>query len=145
MHWGDEDSLGPIQQPSMRYKPRTDLERVFDVVNNYNYGAANKQIINNQLKNLELNGPQNNRKIVIDESLNNINKNREMMTTMANKEEETKKDKSTENIETSSFAFKKTKRRTVDNSEAKNILKDLYFKTHFKAASVYTVLKSSII
>ena len=136
-------------QPSMRYKPRTDLERVFDIVNHYNFGSANRKIINNQLKNLELSGPQNNKKPFYEENLNNVNKKQEVITTMANNNQEhikkVEKGDGTENMEdTSSFALKRTKRKTVDNSEAKNILKDLYFKTHFKAASVYTVLKGNL-
>ena len=39
----------------MRFRARTDLERVCDSVNKYSYGRASKWIINRQLKELDLN------------------------------------------------------------------------------------------
>ena len=44
-----------IIQPTMRFKARTDLERIYDAVNEYSYGRASKWIINRQLKELDLN------------------------------------------------------------------------------------------
>ena len=44
-----------LLQPTMRYKARTDLERIVDTVNHYSYGRASKWIINRQLKELDLN------------------------------------------------------------------------------------------
>ena len=38
----------------MRYKPRTDLERVYDVLNGYNYDAKSRDIIESQLKNINI-------------------------------------------------------------------------------------------
>ena len=120
----------------MRFKPRTDLERVFDVVNQYNYGTANRQIIKNQLKKLELSGPQQDKRTSNEDesSFNSFNKSKELTNL---------KDTNVDETETS-FNVKRVKRRIVDNSEAKEILKDLYIKTHFKAASVYTILKSNL-
>ena len=43
-----------IIQPEMRFKPRTDLERVYDIINGYKYGSARKDILNKQLKNIDL-------------------------------------------------------------------------------------------
>ena len=43
-----------ISQPTMRYKPRTDLERVYDVLNGYNYDQASRDIIERQLKSINL-------------------------------------------------------------------------------------------
>ena len=43
-----------ISQPTMRYKPRTDLERVYDVLNGYNYDEKSKDIIERQLKSINL-------------------------------------------------------------------------------------------
>ena len=102
-------------------------------MNQYNYGAANRQIIKNQLKKLELSGQQDKRMSNEDESIfNSFNKSKELTNL---------KDTNVEETETS-FNVKRVKIRIVDNSEAMEILKDLYIKTHFKAASVYTVLKS---
>lgn len=122
----------------MRFKARTDLERIFDVINKYNYGSANKKIISNQLKNLELNGPQKQSIINGEDILLGVY-NRAMEIS-SNKKDIDRFD-SSDQINTS-FTAKRAKRKMVDNSGAKNLMKDLYFKTHFKAASVYTVLKS---
>ena len=43
-----------ISQPTMRYKPRTDLERVYDVLNGYNYDKVSRDIIERQLKSINL-------------------------------------------------------------------------------------------
>ena len=43
-----------ISQPTMRYKPRTDLERVYDVINGYNLDEKSKDIIERQLKSINL-------------------------------------------------------------------------------------------
>ena len=43
-----------ISQPTMRYKPRTDLERVYDVLNGYNFDIASRDIIERQLKSINL-------------------------------------------------------------------------------------------
>ena len=43
-----------ISQPTMRYKPRTDLERVYDALNGYNYDQASRDIIERQLKSINL-------------------------------------------------------------------------------------------
>ena len=48
-----------IIQPEMRFKPRTDLERVYDMVNGYKYGLARKDVLDKQLKNLDLNKYKN--------------------------------------------------------------------------------------
>lgn len=52
-------------QPTMRFKARTDLERIFDVINDYNFGSADRAIVEKQLKSLNLNqfkkfGPMDN-------------------------------------------------------------------------------------
>ena len=44
-----------IQQPKMRFKPRTDLERIVDSLNSYNYMKEYSELVRKQLKNLELN------------------------------------------------------------------------------------------
>lgn len=44
-----------IEQPIMRYKPRTDLERIYYSINEYSYGKISKDIIDEQLSKLNLN------------------------------------------------------------------------------------------
>ena len=41
-------------QPIMKFKPRTDLERIFDTINSNYYGKIDKNLINEQLKSLGL-------------------------------------------------------------------------------------------
>ncbi len=41
-------------QPIMKFKPRTDLERIFDTVNLNYFGKINKNLVNEQLKSLGL-------------------------------------------------------------------------------------------
>ena len=43
-----------IIQPEMRFKPRTDLERVYDMINGYKYGQAKRDILDKQLKIIDL-------------------------------------------------------------------------------------------
>ena len=43
-----------ISQPTMRYKPRTDLERIYDVLNGYHCDEKSKDIIERQLKSINL-------------------------------------------------------------------------------------------
>jgi len=44
-----------IKQPIMRYKPRTDLERIYYTLNEYSYGKVSKNILDEQLSKLNLN------------------------------------------------------------------------------------------
>ena len=41
-------------QPIMKFKPRTDLERIFDSVNLNYYGRIDRNLVNQQLKSLGL-------------------------------------------------------------------------------------------
>ena len=41
-------------QPIMKFKPRTDLERIFDTINLNYYGKIDKNLVNEQLKSLGL-------------------------------------------------------------------------------------------
>lgn len=41
-----------IKQPSMRFKPRTDMERVFEAINKNSFRKLDKKIINKQLKSM---------------------------------------------------------------------------------------------
>lgn len=104
----------------MRFKPRTDLERIFDTINDYSYGKINKEILNKQLKNLDVKKTE-----VLEDSDHNQLPN-------------SSDDKTNVIAEITSSKLnniKRYKRKLVDNSEAKNLLKDYHNKTHFKAAT----------
>lgn len=103
----------------MRFKPRTDLERIFDAINDYSYGKINKKIVNRQLKNLELEEPaQLPSNSDIEDHHASFNNRTHSVTEVSN-----------------SKVLKKGGRKFVDNSEAKLLLKDYHNKTHFKAAT----------
>lgn len=157
-------------QPSMRFKPRTDLERIYDEIEKNRVGIMDRSILKKQLSKLELNkakrkekekeddgesldennpfytGPlrkKNNKKDQTKELLNEINDplfldkdmdkeifEKDFMTT-------TNFHTTTTNITTknqTNSTTKYLKRKQVDNSKAKELLKELYYKTHFKGA-----------
>lgn len=47
--------LNTIQQPAMRFKPRTDLERIYYTVNEQSLGKISKKIVNDHLEQLSAN------------------------------------------------------------------------------------------
>lgn len=48
----------------MRFKPRTDLERIYEAINGYSFGRVNRDIVEKQLKSLDLNYMKKKRVIV---------------------------------------------------------------------------------
>ena len=126
-----------IVQPSMRFKPRTDLERIIDGVT-ANRGMVDPHILKSHLRKLKLN--------IVKKS----KKDTEMF-------DETKKTKARDESESSSSedyfpkkqevkedkVLKKKIKRIMKNPEAKNVLQELHNKTYFKAASVYTLTTGS--
>lgn len=48
-------NLNKIQQPTMRYRPRTDLERIYYTVNAQSMGKISKDIVDSQLAKMNLN------------------------------------------------------------------------------------------
>lgn len=107
-------------QKEMRFKPRTDLERIFDAINDYSYGKINKEILDKQLKNLDLKDPE-----ITEKSEPNI------MPLSSDEKNNSAAELTTSKLNT----LRRIKRKLVDNSEAKNLLKDYHNKTHFKAAT----------
>jgi hypothetical protein len=114
----------------MRFKPRTDLERIYDSINSYSYGRINKDIINKQLKSLELNEPETN-------DFMNEEEDFEIIKAENDRSYERQSIKhSTVEGEKKKYEQRKIKgRKFVDNSEAKNLMKDYHNKTHFKGAA----------
>lgn len=116
-----------IMQPEMRFKPRTDLERVYDIVNGYKYGQAKKEILDKQLGKLGLFRCKNRHELYkllkdkIKES--NMNNSYEKSNTDGI-DESNKKDKSKPWI-----------KREDLNIDALKLLNSYHtYKTHFKAA-----------
>ena len=137
----------------MRYKPRTDLERIIETVNTQTYGRIGKSILNKQLKQLELNIPQKTK-------IKDINDDIEIKFKIKKeKRKYIKRNKNGENIDDNNEGNnsdisnnqssedidskrKSITKRKLFNSQAKFMMSDLHLKTHFKAASVFSVLGS---
>lgn len=124
-----------IKQPEMRFKPRTDLERVFDEINKNSFRKIDKNIIDKQLKTLDmtttkkLNSEDNDPYKIpdykeaskLDEPYDDFD-----YLGINNRETEEKK------IEYEK-KMKLIKSRKKDlNSQAKNFMKEFHNKTHFK-------------
>lgn len=134
----------------MRFKPRTDLERVYDSIIKQDFTRENdKNIIEKQLKDLELNFTKN--PVLPQESdveefdYNKTNTRKEL--TLRKFSEEFTMDKNKEKKRESNIPkpIKKTvKRKENLNNQAKNLMKDLHNKTHFKGASVIAYQPSKI-
>jgi len=127
----------------MRFKARTDLERIVDIVNKSNFGNGNKKIVANQLKGLDLFKA----KAANSEDEEGVTKeSREEKNVKVNNDINKLKsinNSDTNNEKSMNTSYYKQKRKKIDNSGAKRILQELYYKTHFKAASVYTVLHNN--
>ena len=148
-----------ILQPQMRFKARTDLERVYEALSG-KYNLENeKNILNRQLKKidlftfkkpkdlLKLNTMRNKSDITYDieeekEEINKINnkKNYKVIPQTENviDKEEEKRNKRNLYLNNTLYYIptknERWKKRTDLNKEAEGILKDYHYKTHFKAA-----------
>lgn len=131
-----------ILQPTMRFKPRTDLERICETINQNSFNRADKSVVDKQLRDLELNVTKVNNKI----DVNAVPDYRDMQNSgylktennVFGKEEERNKAKSNNRSQNMSMKVKQSNfsKKKEMNSEARNLIKDLYFKTHFKGATV---------
>ena len=127
------------EQPKMRFKPRTDLERIVDSINEYNFNKINSDLVRKQLKILDLNYMK---KKILKENQSNLSSS--ISETSSSYDEirvkpETKtNNNSTDNKSMKSASqsnFYKSKRVLIDNSVAKQLMQEYHYKTHFKAAS----------
>ena len=141
-------------QPEMRFKARTDLERIYDALFEKNFRINEKQIIERQLRNLNLNSYQTPE--IIKKKMTIITPNDE-----SNFEEEERKYKIKPNPLFEEAKKKEREKNSVDviygegklyynpkklffkpwqknldlNSEAEGILSEYHIKTHFKACA----------
>ena len=142
-----ENNNNLISQPTMRYKPRTDLERVYDTLNEYNYDQKSKNIIERQLKSINLydckksagNISKSLEKKEKKEKTNRIDNSRHLI---AKSERNIKKKKRYDLYKTKNVVYynpkdneyKPWQRRDDLNNEAYGLLSSYHYKTHFKAA-----------
>ena len=136
-----------ISQPTMRYKPRTDLERVYDALNTYNFNTVEKSrdIIERQLKSINLydykrpGDSNNNEDKTGKENYIKNYKNRSNLVSKSVRNGKRKKPfdlykKSTLYYNPKNYEYKPWQRKEDLNNEAYNLLSPYHYKTHFKAA-----------
>ena len=151
LHIPDNDYK--LTQPIMRFKPRTDLERIYDTLMQFSSFPSDKSknIINEQLNSLGLATVQKKEEendvtvdsvnpesltLVIPEPLptadtNSVKVNDKKIKTMTNVDYSDNKSKI------------KIGKKRVDNSKARELHPDLYNKTYFKAVENYSLFKNS--
>ncbi len=132
----NSDDEAAIVQPQMRFKARTDLERIYESINRNSYGSANKSVLDRQLQNLGLgvaeeHKPKNNDEDENEDGFgNNLESGSYVETTQPNK------------INESEITDKRTRRKKITdiNAEGRYIKKeDINYKTHFKGTSVISM------
>ena len=150
-----------IIQPQMRFKPRTDLERVYDALNGRYFRGDERGILKRQLKNIGLFSYEKKKDIIRkvsllngkDERFDSNDEESEEDELMNNKrayqikpqilvQEDKKEDKVKKSIygdgkvyyTPKHFEYKPWIRNKHLNSEAERILKEFHIKTHFKGA-----------
>ena len=133
-----------INQPTMRYKPRTDLERVYDVLNAYHCDEKPKEVIERQLKSINLydyKRPGNSLINSVKEENEDIKKNTNTRSLISRSVRNGKRKKQFDLYKTNKLYYnpkhidyKPWQRREDLNNEAYSLLSSYHYKTHFKAA-----------
>jgi len=133
-----------ISQPTMRYKPRTDLERVYDVLNAYHCDEKPKEVIERQLKSINLydyKKPGNSLVNSGKEENEDIKKNTNTRSLISRSVRNGKRKKHFDLYKTNKLYYnpkhidyKPWQRREDLNNEAYSLLSSYHYKTHFKAA-----------
>ena len=147
-----------IVQPQMRFKPRTDLERVYDALNGRYFRNDEKAVLERQLKNIGLYSFDRRKDLVKKVSLLNGSEKILLESSDEEEENETKRtyqikpnpiipeEKKEEKVKKNiygdgnlyyipkNYEYKPWMRHYNLNSEAESMLKEFHVKTHFKAA-----------
>ena len=131
-----------ISQPTMRFKPRTDLERVYDILNSYHCDEKPKEILERQLKCINLYDYKKPRKSTssTDKNDNEGTKNNHTKKTIRNFRNKKKKKRFDLYKMNKIYynpkidEYKPWQRREDLNNEAYGLLSSYHYKTHFKAA-----------
>ena len=132
-----------ISQPTMRYKPRTDLERVYDVLNTYHCDEKPKDIIERQLKSINLYDYKKPRASTnsLGKNDDDSKKNRNSIHIISRSVRKGKKKKKFDLYKSNKLyynpkneEYKPWQRREDLNNEAYGLLSSYHYKTHFKAA-----------
>ena len=136
------NSKTTISQPTMRYKPRTDLERVYDALNGYNYDQASRDIIERQLKSINLYDFKKNTNTLNEQGKTEgglFKRPRFLSKSLQRKGKKRKKVHSLYKMNNVYYnpnksIYKPWQRREDLNTEAYGFLSSYHYKNHFKAA-----------
>mgnify|MGYP006873060965 CR=1 FL=1 len=134
-----------ILQPQMRFTARTDLERVYDALNGDYIKNNEREIIERQLKNINLFDYKKPKELLkSSDSLRNKLINRESKSPHENKHEGIKKIYGPSNVyyEAGNNDRKIWARKDNLNLEARGLLSSYHVKTHFKATEEIAEYKS---
>ena len=141
-----------IMQPEMRFKPRTDLERVYDAITEKYTKEGEKEIVKRQLINIDLfSYKKPNELLKINSSYFLPELKNSKILPLGSQDIAKIENQKTKNIYKNPkvyFEPKKNKNkswvRNINlNHEAKNFLNDFHIKTHFKATEEMAELISS--
>lgn len=140
-----------IMQPQMRFKPRTDLERVFDIINENKYGQAEKEkdVLDKQLRNIDLYKYKNTHelndliKIKIRAKINHNNSYDKINSNSVELDEGHNKNKVYFDPKKVDYKLKPWVKREDLNIDAHKLLTSYHYKTHFKAAKEVAANKTS--
>jgi hypothetical protein len=134
-----------ILQPTMRFKPRTDLERVYQAANEYSYGRISKEVIEQHLKALELNSVR--RSSSTDNFLKLLEKRPQSSGSKNHSnislpfidplgDQDTTENKDTKKLYEDPKKIRQQLKQA--NLDARRMMGDFHVKTHFKAAETIT-------
>jgi len=132
-----------MKQPEMRFKPRTDLERIFEEINKNSFRKLDKNIIEKQLKTLEMinstkksnNESEQNNEIPDYKNAAVFKMDEFFNDDISNKGEEKEKTEDNRIAEKEKkVKFEKSRKKEL-NSQVKNLMKEFHNKTHFKGVS----------
>jgi hypothetical protein len=135
------DQLVTYMQPKMRFKPRTDLERIYEAINDYSYGRVSKNPVTRQLKLLNLNYMKifKNQSEEDEKGDQAPQKDKNQADLGAADDDDNNNNYGSNYNEELDFTSKDklgVRKRRIDNSGAKALMKEYHIKTHFKAASI---------
>jgi hypothetical protein len=137
-----------IQQPSMRFKHRSELERIADINNAYSYGRVDMKIIQKQLRAMGLSvsqkfdhSNQSFSSFIDDDYMPFLSVNGAIE---KQKSIEKEKQKSTrEKILKERTDMKDRLNKKYHINEARNIMSDLHTKTHFKGSTNFALFNKT--
>ena len=144
-----------IIQPQMRFTARTDLERVYDVLNGDYIKHHEREIIERQLKHINLYNYRKPKDLLkgdkFDSSFNDEDAPNKLKNDKSPLKDDAKKNKSIKNIygpcniyyEIRNNDRKAWARNSNLNTEARGLLSSYHFKTHFKATEEIAEYKTN--